>query len=78
MNWIDLVTVFDGSKGHDVVNMNEAIGDVAKLLPEGYAADVAPMAVMGNARSTCQGGGGGVDNDSPFGTLGESGGDWSR
>lgn len=76
MDWINLVTAADRSKGHDVMNMNKAIGDLAKSFSEVYAADLAPMAVMGNASSSCQRVTFvGIDNNFPSGTFGKSGRD---
>ena len=79
MDWIDLVAARDRSNRHDVMNMNEAISDLAKFLSEVNTAGLASMAVMGNASSACQRVTFvGIHNNSPFGTLGKSGGDWSR
>ena len=76
IDWINLVAAPDRSEGHDVMNMNEAISDLAKSFSEVYAADLAPMSVMGNASSACQRVTFvGIHNNFPFGTFGKSGGD---
>ena len=75
-NWINLVTAPDRSEGHDVMNMNKTISDLAESFSEVNAADLAPMPVMGNAGSTCQRVTFvGIHNNFPFGTFGKSGGD---
>jgi len=77
VNRIDLITVADGSKRHDVMNMDEAVSDLAVSLSEVYAADLAPMAMMGDASSARQWVAFvGIHNDSPLGTFGKGGGDW--
>ena len=79
MNWIDPVAAPDRGKGHHVMNMNEAISDLAKSLSKVCPADLALMSVMGNASGACQGiAFVSVHNNHPFGTFGKSGRDWSR
>ena len=71
MNWINLVTAPDRSEGHDVMNMNKAICNLAKSFSEVHTADLAPMAMMGNANSARQRVAFvGIHNDFPFGTFG--------
>ncbi len=76
MDWINLVTAPDRRQGHDVMNMDKTVSDRPEPFSEVYAADLAPMAVMGNASSTCQGVTFiGIHNDFPFCTFGKSGRD---
>jgi len=76
MDWINLVTAPDRRERHDVMNMNIAVSDLPESFSEVYAADLAPMAVMGNASSTCQRiTFVGIHNDLPFCTFGKSGRD---
>lgn len=76
MDWVNLVTAPNRSEGHDVMNVNETVSDLTESLSEVYAADLAAMAVMGNASSACQRVTFvGIHNDFPFGALGKSGED---
>ena len=76
LDWINLVNAPDRSKGHDVVNMNKALCNFTKSFSEIHAADLAPMAMMGNASSARQRVTFiGIHNDFPFGTFGKGGGD---